>query len=92
MFRQSKNLAIRKWKPSSAGAASSDLRIFPKPIADKWVATLASLKTDKTFNKLIKGLGSIPDIRSPEETKKFVKAQYETFRSVVVKLGIEVKK
>lgn len=65
---------------------------LPKPIADKWVATLASLKTDKTFNKLIKGLGSIPDIRSPEETKKFVKAQYETFRSVVVKLGIEIKK
>ena len=65
---------------------------LPKEIADKWIATLASLKTDKTFNKLIKGLGSIPDIRSPEETKAFVKAQYETFRSVVKKLGIEVKK
>ncbi|MDH3580896.1 MAG: tripartite tricarboxylate transporter substrate binding protein [Hyphomicrobiales bacterium] len=65
---------------------------LPKPIVDKWVATLASLKTDKTFNKLIKGLGSIPDIRSPEDTKAFVKAQYETFRGVVTKLGIEVKK
>lgn len=65
---------------------------LPKPVVDKWVATLASLKTDKTFNKLIKGLGSIPDIRNPEDTKAFVKAQYETFRSVVKKLGIEVKK
>ncbi|MCP5083349.1 MAG: tripartite tricarboxylate transporter substrate binding protein [Alphaproteobacteria bacterium] len=62
-----------------------------KAAADKWIATLAELKTDKAFNKLIKGLGSIPDIRNPEDTKAFVKGQYETFRDVVVKLGIEVK-
>ena len=59
--------------------------------ADKWIAALASLKDDKAFNRLLKGLGSIPDIRSPDETKAFVKAQYETFRGVVEKLGIEVK-
>ncbi len=62
-----------------------------KAAADKWIETLTAMKTDKAFNKLIKGLGSIPDIRSPEETKAFVKSQYETFRGVVVKLGIEVK-
>jgi len=62
-----------------------------KAAADKWVDTLTKLKTDKAFNKLIKGLGSIPDIRSPEDTKVFVKAQYETFKGVVQKLGIEVK-
>ncbi|GAB4235791.1 MAG: tripartite tricarboxylate transporter substrate binding protein [Methyloligellaceae bacterium] len=65
---------------------------LPQPVIDKWVSVLQSLKKDKVFNKLIKGLGSIPDIRSPAETKKFVKAQYETFRAVVKKLGIEVKK
>lgn len=62
-----------------------------KAAADKWIATLESMKKDKAFNTLIKGLGSIPDIRSPEDTKAFVKSQYETFRDVVVKLGIEVK-
>lgn len=62
-----------------------------KAAADKWVAALQELKKDKAFNKLIKGLGSIPDIRNPEDTKTFVKAQYETFRDVVQKLGIEVK-
>ena len=62
-----------------------------KAAADKWIATLQELKKDKAFNKLIKGLGSIPDIRNPEDTKSFVKAQYETFRGVVQKLGIEVK-
>ncbi len=62
-----------------------------KAAADKWIETLTALKKDKAFNKLIKGLGSIPDIRNPEDTKAFVKGQYETFRDVVVKLGIEVK-
>lgn len=65
---------------------------LPKDVTDKWVATLQGLKKDKAFNKLIKGLGSIPDIRSPAETEKFVKAQYETFLGVVTKLGIQVKK
>lgn len=65
---------------------------MPKPVVDKWVATLQSLKKDKTFNKLIKGLGSIPDIRSPDETKAFVQAQYETFKDVATKLGVRMKK
>lgn len=64
---------------------------LPKPVVDKWVAVLQGLKTDKAFNKLIKGLGSIPDIRSPEETKAYVKNQYETFKDVVTKLGVRVK-
>ena len=59
---------------------------LPKPVVDKWVGVLGSLKTDKAFNKLIKNLGSIPDIRSPDETKAFVKNQYETFKKVVAKI------
>ena len=59
---------------------------LPKPVVDKWVGVLASLKKDKAFNKLIKNLGSIPDIRGPDETKAFVKNQYETFKKVVDKI------
>lgn len=59
---------------------------LPKPVIDKWVSVLASLKDDKAFNKLIKNLGSIPDVRSPEETKAFVKNQYDTFKKVVSKI------
>lgn len=59
---------------------------LPKPVVDKWVDVLASLKKDKAFNKLIKNLGSIPDIRSPDATKEFVKNQYETFKKVVAKI------
>ena len=59
---------------------------LPKPVIDKWVSVLQSLKKDKAFNKLIKNLGSIPDIRGPAETKAYVKNQYETFKKVVAKL------
>jgi tripartite-type tricarboxylate transporter receptor subunit TctC len=59
---------------------------LPQPVVDKWVSVLAKLKEDAAFNKLIKNLGSIPDIRSPEDTKAFVKSQYETFKKVSAKL------
>jgi tripartite-type tricarboxylate transporter receptor subunit TctC len=59
---------------------------LPQPVVDKWVSVLSKLKEDAAFNKLIKNLGSIPDIRSPEETKAFVKSQYETFKKVTAKL------
>ncbi len=59
---------------------------LPQPVVDKWTGVLASLKTDKAFNKLIQNLGSIPDIRSPADTKAFVKNQYETFKKVVAKI------
>ncbi len=60
---------------------------LPKKIADKWINILAKLKQDQSFNNSIKKLGSIPDIRSPEETRLFVKSQFEAFRLVAKKLG-----
>ncbi|MGH1351901.1 MAG: Bug family tripartite tricarboxylate transporter substrate binding protein [Methyloligellaceae bacterium] len=61
---------------------------LPKPIADKWIQILAKLKSDKEFNKSIAALGSIPDIRNPEETRIFVKSQYQAFRAVARKLNM----
>ncbi|MEM7294472.1 MAG: tripartite tricarboxylate transporter substrate binding protein, partial [Pseudomonadota bacterium] len=50
--------------------------------ADKWVEVLDKLKTDKAWNKLTKGLGSIPSIRNPEDTKAFVQGQYQAFKTL----------
>ncbi|MFT5115931.1 MAG: tripartite-type tricarboxylate transporter receptor subunit TctC [Parasphingorhabdus sp.] len=58
---------------------------------DKWVEVLDKLKTDKAWNKLTKGLGSIPDIRSPADTKAFVQGQYEAFKTLTEKLGMTIK-
>lgn len=61
---------------------------LPMDITKRWIGVLTKLKKDKTFNKLIKNGGSLPDIRSPEETKAFVQHQYETFRKVAQKLNL----
>lgn len=64
---------------------------MPQPVVDKWVATLAALKKDKAWNKMTKGLGSIPSIMPPAETKAFVKKQYETIKGIAEKVGLSVK-
>lgn len=61
---------------------------LPRNITQRWIKVLSSLKKDKTFNKLIKNGGSLPDIRTPEETKAFVRRQYETFKKVAQKLKL----
>ena len=59
--------------------------------ADKWVEVLGKLEGDKAWNKLTKGLGSIPSIRGPEDTKAFVENQYEAFKTLTEKLGMTIQ-
>lgn len=59
--------------------------------ADKWVEVLGKLKDDKAWNKLTKGLGSIPSVRGPEDTKAFVENQYEAFKTLTEKLGMTIQ-
>ena len=59
--------------------------------ADKWVEVLGKLRDDKAWNKLTKGLGSIPSIRGPQETKAFVENQYEAFKTLTEKLGMTIQ-
>ena len=59
--------------------------------ADKWVEVLGKLKDDKAWNKLTKGLGSIPSVRGPEDTRAFVENQYEAFKTLTEKLGMTIQ-
>ncbi|MDH3701562.1 MAG: tripartite tricarboxylate transporter substrate binding protein [Alphaproteobacteria bacterium] len=63
-----------------------------QPAVKKWTAALQSIKTDKSWNKMTKKLGSIPAIMSPADTEKFAKTQYETFHAVAKKVGMVMKK
>ena len=64
---------------------------LPEEVVNKWVEVLGKLKTDTAWNKLTKGLGSVPSIRSPSDTKNFVKAQYETFKELTERLGMTIR-
>lgn len=58
---------------------------------EKWIATLASLKDDKSWNEATAKLGSIPMVMNPDETRAFVEAQFNTFRTIAEKLGMVVR-
>lgn len=64
---------------------------LPQNVQDKWTGVLQGLAKDKAWNKMTKGLGSIPTIMDPADTKAFVKTQYETFKEVTERLGLTIK-
>ena len=64
---------------------------LPEDIVAKWVETLGQLKEDKAWNRMTKGLGNIVDIRSPEETRSFVEAQYKIFDDTLLDLGLRIE-
>lgn len=64
---------------------------LPEEVVTKWVGVLDSLKKDKAWNKMTKGLGSTPSIRNPENTKAFVEKQYTAFKVLTEKLGMTIQ-
>ena len=64
---------------------------LPDEVVDKWTGVLQLLAKDKGWNKMTKGLGSVPMIMSPVDTKAFVKTQYETFVEVTERYGMTIK-
>jgi tripartite-type tricarboxylate transporter receptor subunit TctC len=64
---------------------------LPTEVVDKWGGVLGSLKEDKNWLKMTQDLGSVAMIRNPEDTKAFVKTQYEVFKEVTERLGLTIK-
>ncbi|MBF2760191.1 MAG: tripartite tricarboxylate transporter substrate binding protein [Ectothiorhodospiraceae bacterium AqS1] len=64
---------------------------LPDEVVDKWVEVLGKLSEDRAWLRLTQGLGSVPDIRGPAETKAFVKAQYEAFKELTERLGMTIE-
>jgi len=61
---------------------------LPKEVVDKWTDVLTKVSKDKEWVKLVTTRGSIPAIWSPQETRTFVKSQFDTFRDMATKLGV----
>ena len=64
---------------------------LPDEITAIWVETLQSLKEDAAWGRMTRGLGNIIDVRSPQDTKAFVKKQYETFDATLEKLDMRIE-
>src|SRR3989442_15849042 len=61
---------------------------LPKEVVDKWVEVFARLAKDPDWQLGNKRLGGIAAIRSPAETERFVREQYELYNKLVTSLGI----
>lgn len=62
---------------------------LPKEIVDRWAAVLAAAKDDPEWNTQVKRRGSIPSILSPDETRRFVEAQYKSYRALASQLPVK---
>lgn len=56
-----------------------------------WGAVLQQVSKDSQWVTATEKIGSVPQIRSPEDTAKFVKAQYETYYRLGKSLNIVLK-
>jgi tripartite-type tricarboxylate transporter receptor subunit TctC len=61
---------------------------MPKDITDRWSAALASVGKDPEWLAGIAKIGGIPAIRSPSDTEKYVKEQFELYDKLITTLGI----
>lgn len=61
---------------------------LPKDVTERWAAALASVAKDPEWLAGIAKIGGIPAIRSPADTEKFVKEQYELYDRLITTLGI----
>ena len=61
---------------------------LPREVVDRWVEAFARLAKDPDWQAGNARLGGIAAIRSPAETEKFVREQYELYEKLVATLGI----
>jgi tripartite-type tricarboxylate transporter receptor subunit TctC len=61
---------------------------LPREVVNRWVDTFAKLAKDPEWQQGNARLGGIAAIRSPAETEKFVREQFELYDGLVSALGI----
>ena len=61
---------------------------LPADVRDKLVATLKAIAADPAWQAGTAQTGSVPFVKSPEETREFVQGQYQLYRTLGEQLGL----
>jgi tripartite-type tricarboxylate transporter receptor subunit TctC len=61
---------------------------LPKEVVEKWTEVFARLASDPAWQQGNARIGGIAAIRSPAETERFVREQFELYDNLVATLGI----
>lgn len=64
---------------------------LPEEVKTNWGGWLGQITEDEQFLEKARALGSVPVQMTPQESIDFINNQYEVFRELVVKLGMEVE-
>jgi tripartite-type tricarboxylate transporter receptor subunit TctC len=62
---------------------------MPKDVVDKWVEALKKIAQDPDWLKGNASFGAIPAIRSPQDTEKFAREQFELYTRLGTALGLK---
>ena len=61
---------------------------LPREVVDRWSDVTAKLSRDAAWLSGVEKLGGIPAVRSPAETDKFVRDQYQLYERLSDRLGL----
>ena len=83
-----RNLGWRQMENLAAWSALAGPPELPKEVVERWSEALAKLAQDEAWLAGNDKLGGIPAIRSPAETEKFVREQYQLYDNLAERLGL----
>jgi tripartite-type tricarboxylate transporter receptor subunit TctC len=61
---------------------------LPREVVDRWTDVMAKLSRDAAWIAGVEKLGGIPAVRTPAETDKFVRDQYQLYDRLSERLGL----
>ena len=61
---------------------------LPRDVVERWTDVLAKLAQDPAWLGGVEKLGGIAAVRSPAETDKFVRDQYQLYERLAERLGL----
>jgi len=61
---------------------------LPREVVERWASVLGQLARDPAWLAGVEKLGGIPAMRSPEETDRFVRDQYQLYEQLAERLGL----
>jgi putative tricarboxylic transport membrane protein len=83
-----RNLGWREMENLIAWSALAGPRELPREVVERWSAAMAQLDRDPGWLAGNDKLGGIPAVRSPADTEKFVRSQYELYEKLAERLGL----
>jgi putative tricarboxylic transport membrane protein len=83
-----REIGWRQMESLAAWSALAGPPQLPREVVERWSQVLEKLSHDPAWLAGNGKLGGIPAIRSPSETEKFVRGQYELYEKLAERLGL----